>query len=147
MKELDLQSRIIKEIRAAGGYGSKWASKMQNGKPDLILALRPYGIFVAECKLENRASLEGIRHAPIPVKTTQIQRGELRAIESGGGIALVFVYVQTPTVGQLYALPSDAKEIRCEGDYCKTGTKTTKIDLKVPELLAEYFGKYARRQG
>jgi len=48
--ELKFQNHIIDSYKLAGGTAKKWASEWQAGPPDLVCALRGYGVHLMEVK-------------------------------------------------------------------------------------------------
>lgn len=139
MKELDLQKRIIDEVKAAGGWGRKWASTWQNGVPDLILILPPSEycceseIVFVEVKLIERANFN---FTTAPVKTTRLQRQEMERILEAGGIAFVVVGVITPEGGRLYPVPHYSEDFMSTRPY--TSWKPRKIFLDAVPMLSGY---------
>lgn len=134
MKELDLQSRIIDEIREAGGWARKWASVLQTGVPDIIAVL-PYGDTVfLEVKMVNRVDFDYMRYKPL-IKTTKLQERELKAIRKAHGESFVLLGVQTNKEGRLYLVEPGQKELKGNEPYKEW--KRSKIRTQVVELLEE----------
>jgi hypothetical protein len=136
MKELDLQKRIIDEVKASGGWGRKWATQFQNGVPDLILTLPKTGTFFVEVKLVERANFDFTKFRPA-IKTTRLQVQEMARIKSAGGIAFVLVGVITPKEGRLYAAQSDAQEL--VGDEVYTEWTRSRIILQPVNLIGRFL--------
>lgn len=49
-RELIFQSHILDSYQRQGGYGRKWASDVQAGQPDLVLAFQGFGSHLMEVK-------------------------------------------------------------------------------------------------
>jgi len=104
-KEIDWQTKIIQCVRNQGGYGGKWSSSVQVGKPDLILRLPLLNeTFLMEVKLFKDIAATGKfdRH----IETTEKQREQLGLYEKAGGLSCVGVVLYyKPTHVVLVALP------------------------------------------
>jgi hypothetical protein len=140
MKELDLQRRIIDEVKASGGWGRKWATQFQNGVPDLILTLPIEGTFFVEVKLVERANFDFTRFRPA-IKTSRLQVQEMARIKAAGGVAFVLVGVITPKEGRLYAAQSDAQEL--VGDEVYSEWKSSRIILDAPKLMRRFLNPWS----
>jgi hypothetical protein len=132
MRELDLQTRILNEIRDAGGWGRKWASPLQAGVPDLIVHHYTFGTMFIEVKLVIAKNFGSPK-----IATTVLQKAEMTKIKAAGGRAMVLCGIETPTRGRLYACHSDA--ILVHGWEPQREWKRTKITLDVVGLINEYY--------
>src|SRR5688500_3583550 len=111
IKEVDWQYNIIKSARAQGGYGGKWSSSVQVGKPDLIL--RVPGVtpgVLMEVKLLKNIPVSGVFDRQLDV--TAKQREELRKHHEAEGVSCVGVVVYyKPTNVHLVVLPWEAERL------------------------------------
>lgn len=110
--EITHQRKIIEAVRQQGGWGSKWASKLQAGRPDLILCLPEMGMFAAEVKRVAPKSDDWSR----AIKLTALQRETLRRIVSAGGLAMVMVVIelQRNWERRIAALPWHAEVLKSD---------------------------------
>lgn len=143
MKELDLQKRIIDEVKAAGGWGRKWASSWQNGVPDLILILPAtdtgfHGPLFVEVKLIERPEIDFDRYK-YPIKTTRLQVQELDAINRAGGIAFVLVGVISKSRCRLYPALPGADQL--DGMEAYTEWNRHRIRLDAVDLINNFVGR------
>lgn len=140
MKELTLQRRIIDAAKQAGGWGSKWATQMQAGRPDLILCLPQTGLFVAEVKVMKDLP-DGWNRC---LKVTKIQRENLRAIAKAGGLGILLVLtVERRTNNKwLNALRWDFEalsERECNGGGIAAELLRSGKSIDLPGLMGRYF--------
>lgn len=143
MKELDLQKRIIDEVKAAGGWGRKWASSWQNGVPDLILILPAtaegfHGPMFVEVKLIERPEINFDRYK-YPIKTTRLQVQELDSINRAGGIAFVLVGVLSKAQSRLYPALPGADYLDGTEPYTEWNRKRIRLDAV--DLINDFVGK------
>lgn len=136
MRELDLQTRIIKVIRNESGYARKWATQLQVGVPDLLIYLRPWGSLYAEVKLVKRKSFTA------KIDTTQKQVIELERLHQAGAMTCLLVGIATPTVGRLYATMHWEKAIPSEMDwpYIEWNPRNIKLDMR--DLIDRYHRRF-----
>lgn len=107
--ELKDQTDICKSITMQGGFGSKWASGWQIGKPDLICAFPSIGSFFMEVKsreINNGDKLVHLSTAPKQPHEKR-QRYELMKLNNAGATAVLGVVVHYPDLRykELYIVP------------------------------------------
>lgn len=110
MKEVDWQLKIIHSTRWQGGYGGKWSSSVQVGKPDLILRHKVAGNQLMEVKLFK--DIPKTRKFNRQIETTDLQRHELEQHEKAGGLSTVGVVVYyNPRDVLLVVLPWSMRQL------------------------------------
>jgi hypothetical protein len=114
-REIDFQTMIINSVRRDGGYGSKWSSSVQIGKPDLILVHHRIGSAFVEVKKEELGKLYTMSRE---LKVTPKQENELKMINDAGGLGMVMVVIDGGHRDRyLVALPHDADRIEWPSRY------------------------------
>lgn len=91
VQEIDYQRKIVKDVRAQGGHGKKWATQLTVGVPDLVLSHHIWQeVALMEVKLFKDVKPRFRRK----VGTTSKQQHELKSYWSAGGLSMVGVVVR-----------------------------------------------------
>lgn len=118
MKELQFQSEIVKDIRAAGGFALKLAHKMIVGVPDLLVKLPGMPAMLIECKAE---ALPVKADTPISIAVTPLQERALTDFGTARGVAGVLLFSQIGRMKLCLALPFPAPKSVQKGAFNRYG--------------------------
>ena len=91
MSELKFQRALIKELKEIQGHGWKSSNQFLAGIPDLVMIHPDYPACFIETKVVKVDQM--FNGKIIPIKTTPLQKANLRKIQSAGGMAGIVVLV------------------------------------------------------
>ena len=112
MKEVDWQTRLVKLYNGAeDGYGSKWVSEFQVGKPDLILSTLDFGPYFMELKCITLTPKQRQRATDI-LKPTGVKPRQIKEMKMmwDAGMTVVLGVIVNWKRPELYVLPYDREE-------------------------------------
>lgn len=89
-KELDLQAKLVKAAKDAGGYGYKQSNKFLAGPPDLYLSHPATGAVFIEVKKNHPGQKN--------VGTTPLQRTVMKQMQMAGSKCGVVVVIPLPDI-------------------------------------------------
>ena len=123
-RELALQTDIIRSVRQQGGWARKMSNRFLVGMPDLVMALHPFAICIAEVKDLGPVTEKFDRKLDVSPK----QRHELRMIHVAywdkmniytpkRRASLLLVGATLGRRHMLTALPWDAKRVTYEATW------------------------------
>lgn len=93
MKEIDIQSKVVRAIEAANGVADKLANKYKKGICDLLIKLRGYDALLVEVKLDIRPVIA----QRVVIGTTPLQRQFLAKYDDVGMITCVMSFLHSPS--------------------------------------------------
>jgi hypothetical protein len=143
MKELKLQSNILKWIAEEGGYGRKMSHRFMVGMPDLLLRIMPARsargvLLVAEVKIHTRDAALGHNERPVLTGVTPKQHDELSKFEH----SVVLVGFKD-TKGKLHSLQvCDARftHLKHDPDFVIPVEKNRLTRRLTPLILEKTYG-------
>jgi hypothetical protein len=83
-KELKFQNHVMQSYKNRGGHARKWSAEFTAGNPDLVCALRPYGVHLIELKHRPEWSRTGVYKNPL----TPLQQNACKDYREAGGLAI-----------------------------------------------------------
>lgn len=100
MNELELQRKLVREVKECGGHGWKMSHQHFAGVPDLCLIHPNYPICIVECKMVKVDKVfEG---KIISINTTKLQQVFLKKIQRAGGMAGIILLLQVGKIWPQY---------------------------------------------
>lgn len=115
MREVDIQSLIIRSAKAQGGWGVKLTHKFRVGVVDLLLVMPRFAPFVAEVKQLGKVPERFDQKLDVtPTQRKFMQDVNAPNIDEGRGSAIILVAIHHRGEWRLVRLPPTAERLSFE---------------------------------